>query len=143
METLGKFKTNFFKNKNSFNIGFNNRSPLSKLDGSIPTQSSEAVELSPKFIASMKPIDNSRLLESQEGVGEAIGDAAITIGKAIMDRKKRKKEAENEKVENTNSYKKEFRKGQMVQLTKDQKEVGASMKKHGASGYVSAELRPE
>lgn len=110
METLGKFKTNFFKNKNSFNIGFNNRSPLSKLDGSIPTQSSEAVELSPKFIASMKPIDNSRLLESQEGVGEAIGDAAITIGKAIMDRKKRKKEAENEKVENTNSYKKEFRK---------------------------------
>ena len=58
----------------------------------------------------MKPIDNSRLLESQESVGEAIGDAAITIGKAIMDRKKRKKEAENEKVENTNSYKKEFRK---------------------------------
>ena len=34
-----------------------------------------------------------------------------------------------------------YRKGQMVQLTKDQKEVGASMKKHGASGYVSAAQR--
>ena len=29
----------------------------------------------------------------------------------------------------------------MVQLTKDQKEVGASMKKYGASGYVSAAQR--
>ena len=34
-----------------------------------------------------------------------------------------------------------YRKGQMVQLTKDQKEVGASMKKYGASGYVSAAQR--
>ena len=87
METLGKFKTNFFKNKNSFNIGFNNRSPLSKLDGSIPTQSREAVELSPSVATNMRPLDNSRLLESQEGVSQAIADAGAKIGKAIDERK--------------------------------------------------------
>ena len=87
METLGKFKTNFFKNKNSFNIGFNNRSPLSKLDGSIPTQSREAVELSPSVATNMRPLDNSRLLESQEGVSQAIADVGAKIGKAIDERK--------------------------------------------------------
>ena len=87
MDTLGKFKTNFLKNKSSFNIGFNNRSPLSKLDGSIPAQSREAVQLSPSVAANMKPIDNSRLLESQEGVSQAIADAGAKIGKAIDDRK--------------------------------------------------------
>ena len=43
MDTLGKFKTNFLKDRSSFKIGFNNRSPLSnlqgKLDGSLPTVS--------------------------------------------------------------------------------------------------------
>jgi len=94
METLGKFKTNFFKNKNSFNIGFNNRSPLSKLDGSIPTQSREAVQLSPSVATNMRPIDNSRLLESQEGVSQAIADAGAKIGKAIDDRKFAKRVAD-------------------------------------------------
>ena len=90
MKTLGKFKTNFFKNKNSFNIGFNNRSPLSnlqgKLDGRIPAQSAEAVQLSPSVATNMKPIDNSRLLKSQEGVSQAIADVGTKIGKAIDDR---------------------------------------------------------
>ena len=87
MDTLGKFKTNFLKNKSSFNIGFNNRSPLSKLDGSIPAQSREAVQLSPSVASNMKPIDNSKLLKSQEGVSQAIADAGAKIGKAIDDRK--------------------------------------------------------
>ena len=87
MDTLGKFKTNFLKNKSSFNIGFNNRSPLSKLDGSMPAQSREAVQLSPSVAANMKPIDNSQLLESQANVGQAIAKAGAKIGKAIDDRK--------------------------------------------------------
>ena len=36
METIGKFRTNFLGNKNSFNIGFNNRSPFS-YKSSMPT----------------------------------------------------------------------------------------------------------
>ena len=36
MDTLGKYKTNFLGNKNSFNIGFNNRSPFS-YKSSMPT----------------------------------------------------------------------------------------------------------
>ena len=83
MESLGKFKTNFFKNKNSFNIGFNNRSPLSnlqgKLDGRIPAQSAEAVQLSPSVATNMKPIDNSRLLKSQEGISQAIADVGTNL----------------------------------------------------------------
>ena len=37
MDTLGKFKTNFLKDRSSFKIGFNNRSPLSQYKSTMPT----------------------------------------------------------------------------------------------------------
>ena len=37
METLGKFKTNLLKDKNSFKIGFNNRSPLNQYKSTMAT----------------------------------------------------------------------------------------------------------
>ena len=37
MDTLGKFKTNFLKDRSSFKIGFNNRSPLSQYKSTMQT----------------------------------------------------------------------------------------------------------
>ena len=126
MDTLGKFKTNFLKNKSSFNIGFNNRSPLSKLDGSIPAQSREAVQLSPSVAANMKPIDNSRLLESQEGVSQAIADAGAKIGKAIDDRKFAKRVADLPQLySNWTKSKEEFNKKYAKEIEVFKKSVKA------------------
>ena len=96
MDTLGKFKTNFLKDKSSFKIGFNNRSPLSKLDGSIKSASSINIpKLSPTIGKDGQSIlvpDNSYELAAQEAIGDAIGKAGVEIGKAIEKRKKRKED---------------------------------------------------
>ncbi len=96
MDTLGKFKTNFLKDKSSFKIGFNNRSPVHKLDGNIRSASSITIpKLSPTIGKDGKSIlvpDNSYELAAQEEIGDAIGKAGIEIGKAIEKRKKRKED---------------------------------------------------
>ena len=101
MDTLGKFKTNFLKDKSSFKIGFNNRSPVNKLDGNIRSASSITIpKLSPTIGKDGKSIlvpDNSYELAAQEEIGDAIGKAGVEIGEAIGERKKRNKEKEEKK----------------------------------------------
>ena len=89
MDTLGKFKTNFLKDRSSFKIGFNNRSPLSnlqgKLDGSLPTVSRTPPKLKStigKDGGSILAQDDGRL-EAAEMVGEAISEAGANIQKSI------------------------------------------------------------
>lgn len=85
MDTLGKFKTNFLKDRSSFKIGFNNRSPLSKYKSTMPT-SFEIPKLSPTITkdgGSILVPDNSGQLEAAFDIGAAIGEAGKTIGKAI------------------------------------------------------------
>ena len=99
METLGKFKTNLLKDKNSFKIGFNNRSPLNQYKSTMATSFS-IPKLNPtigKDGSSILVPDNSNELRAQQMIGKAIGDAGEKIGKAIEDNKKRKKPSKDQK----------------------------------------------
>ncbi len=99
MDTLGKFKTNFLKDRSSFKIGFNNRSPLSNLkgglDGGIKSASSITI---PKLKSTITKDGGSILvpddgrLEASEAIGEAIGEAGQKIGQAIQKKVKSKRE---------------------------------------------------
>jgi hypothetical protein len=116
METLGKFKTNLLKDKNSFKIGFNNRSPLNQYKSTMATSFS-IPKLNPtigKDGSSILVPDNSNELRAQQMIGKAIGDAGEKIGKAIEDNKKRKKEPEQEPEQ-----KQELKKGSFAQKTLD------------------------
>lgn len=100
MDTLGKFKTNFLKDRSSFNVGFNNRSPLSNLkgglDGGIKSASSITIpKLNPtigKDGSSILVPDNSGQIDAAFEIGSAIGQAGEKIGKAIEEKQGRKKE---------------------------------------------------
>lgn len=84
MDTLGKFKTNFLKDRSSFKIGFNNRSPLSQYKSTMPTEFAVS-KLSPTITkdgGSILVPDDGRL-EAGKMIGEAISEAGQTIGKAI------------------------------------------------------------
>jgi|MDSV01.2.fsa_nt_gb hypothetical protein len=120
MDTLGKFKTNFLKDKSSFKIGFNNRSPLSKLDGSIKSASSISIpKLNPtigKDGSSILVPDNSGQIEAAFEIGSAIGQAGRKIGKAIADSQGRKKEEKEEKEEDP---KDKLKDGSFAQKTLD------------------------
>ncbi len=101
MDTLGKFKTNFLKDRSSFKIGFNNRSPVNNLDGNIRSASSINIpKLSPTIGKDGQSIlvpDNSYELAAQQAIGDAIGKAGAKIGKAIEERKKRKEDEDLQK----------------------------------------------
>ena len=100
MDTLDKFKTNFLKDRSSFKIGFNNRSPLSNLQGKLgggikPASSINIPKLKStigKDGGSILVPDNSGQLESAKMVGDAIGKAGANIQKAIEEKQGRKKE---------------------------------------------------
>jgi hypothetical protein len=116
METLGKFKTNLLKDKNSFKIGFNNRSPLNQYKSTMATNFN-IPKLNPTIGRDGSSIlvpDNSNELRAQQMIGKAIGDAGEKIGKAIEDNKKRKKEPEQEPEQ-----KQELKKGSFAQKTLD------------------------
>lgn len=115
METLGKFKTNLLKDKNSFKIGFNNRSPLNQYKSTMDT-SFTIPKLNPtigKDGSSILVPDNSNELRAQQMIGKAIGDAGEKIGKAIEDNKKRKKPSTDQDKEQ------ELKKGSFAQKTLD------------------------
>jgi|2_EtaG_2_1085320.scaffolds.fasta_scaffold00809_2 hypothetical protein len=116
METLGKFKTNLLKDKNSFKIGFNNRSPLNQYKSTMST-SFNIPKLNPTIGRDGSSIlvpDNSNELRAQQMIGEAIGDAGKKIGKAIEDNKKRKKPSKDQK-----EPEQELKKGSFAQKTLD------------------------
>tara|TARA_R100000734_G_C3307880_1_gene98483 strand:+ start:253 stop:717 length:465 start_codon:yes stop_codon:yes gene_type:complete len=104
MDTLGKFKTNFLKDRSSFKIGFNNRSPLSQVQYSKPGSSMQHNYNIPKLSSTIGKDGTSILtpdtgeLEAGFAIGEAIGKAgkniAESMGKSI-ERKKFNKIVDN------------------------------------------------
>ena len=87
MDTLGKYKTNFLGNKNSFNIGFNNRSPFS-YKSSMPTNFISVPTIS------ASPGDYSLSTESNyasiNSGGKQLTQGLINIGKTLAKDKKDK-----------------------------------------------------
>ena len=100
MDTLGKYKTNFLGNKNSFNIGFNNRSPFSYKSSmptnfmSVPTVSANPGDYSLSTKSNYASINSG---------GRQFTQGLINIGRALAGNKKNKKEKKKleEKVKNT------------------------------------------
>jgi hypothetical protein len=118
MDTLGKFKTNFLKDRNSFKIGFNNRSPLSQYKSTMPT-SFDIPKLKStigKDGGSILVPDNSGQIEAAFDIGSAIGEAGRKIGKAIEENQGRKKEEKEKKEEDP---KDKLKKGSFAQKTLD------------------------
>jgi|OM-RGC.v1.021130433 hypothetical protein len=90
MDTLGKFKTNFLKDRSSFKIGFNNRSPLSNLKGSLDGGIKSASSINIPKLKSTIGKDGGSILVQDDGrmeaageIGAAIGEAGKKIGEAI------------------------------------------------------------
>ena len=99
MDTLGKFKTNFLKDRSSFKIGFNNRSPLSNLKGGLDGGIKSASSINIPKLKSTIGKDGGSILVQDDGrmeaageIGAAIGEAGKKIGKAIEEKQGRKKE---------------------------------------------------
>jgi hypothetical protein len=118
MDTLGKFKTNFLKDRSSFKIGFNNRSPLSQYKSTMPT-SFDIPKLKStigKDGGSILVPDNSGQIEAAFDIGSAIGEAGRKIGKAIEENQGRKKEEKEKKEEDP---KDKLKKGSFAQKTLD------------------------
>ena len=85
MDTLGKYKTNFLGNKNSFNIGFNNRSPFSYKSSmptnfiSVPTVSANPGDYSLSTKSNYASINSG---------GRQFTQGLINIGRALAGNKK-------------------------------------------------------
>jgi len=99
MDTLGKFKTNFLKDRSSFKIGFNNRSPLSNLKGGLDGGIKSASSINIPKLKSTIGKDGGSILVQDDGrleagveIGAAIAKAGENIQKAIEEKQGRKKE---------------------------------------------------
>lgn len=108
MDTLGKFKTNFLKDRSSFKIGFNNRSPLSQVKYSKPGSSMQHSYSIPKLSPTIGK-DGKSILVPDDGrieagmmIGKAISEAGQKVGKAIEEKvqAKKNKEEHQKNVEN-------------------------------------------
>ena len=100
MDTLGKFKTNFLKDRSSFKIGFNNRSPLSQYKSTMQTNFT-IPKLNNKVTkdgGSILVPDIQPQLDAQAQVADAIGFAGKKIGQAI-EKKQKLKEIEKKEAE--------------------------------------------
>ena len=85
MDTLGKYKTNFLGNKNSFNIGFNNRSPFS-YKSSMPTNFISVPTISAS-LGDYSLSGKSNYASINSG-GKQLTQGLINIGRALAGNKK-------------------------------------------------------
>jgi hypothetical protein len=117
MDTLGKFKTNFLNSTSSFNVGFNNRSPLSQYKSTMATsfQTPKLGSTLAKDGTSILVPDNSNALKGGEMIGEAVAGAVLDVGKAIIEKKEGKKKKDKEQKE----PEQELKKGSFAQKTLD------------------------
>ena len=100
MDTLGKFKTNFLKDRSSFKIGFNNRSPLSQYKSTMQT-SFNIPKLGSMIGKDGRWIlvpDIQPTLDAQAKVADAIGKAGKKVGQAI-EKKQKLKEIEKKEAD--------------------------------------------
>lgn len=117
MDTLGKFKTNFLNSTSSFNVGFNNRSPLSQYKSTMATsfQTPKLGSTLAKDGTSILVPDNSNALKGGEMIGEAVAGAVVDVGKAIIEKKEGKKKKDKEQKE----PEQELKDGSFAQKTLD------------------------
>ena len=121
MDTLGKYKTNFLGNKNSFNIGFNNRSPFSYKSSmptnfiSVPTVSANPSDYSLSGKSNYASINSG---------GRQFTQGLINIGRALAGNKK-----DNEDDNKTKVKSKKLKPGSQAQKLIDPK---------GYQSYITA-----
>ena len=103
MDTLGKLKSNFI-NRNSFNVGFNNRSPLNQYKSAMPTSFDlpklDGAKVGKHIADGAQAISNAKL-KSGEAINQSIMGAAKEIGTAIGKKQAAKKQ---QKIDEVNSY---------------------------------------
>ncbi len=114
MGTINKLKSNFI-NRNSFNVGFNNRSPLNQYKSAMPTSFDlpklDGAKVGKHIADGAQAISNAKL-KSGEAINQSIMGAAKEIGTAIgkkqaakkanEEKEKQEKEKEKEKQEKAN-----------------------------------------
>ena len=100
MDTLGKFKTNFLKDRSSFKIGFNNRSPLSQYKSTMLTSFNLTYlgSMVGKHCRAILVPDIQPTLDAQAKVADAIGKAGKKVGQAI-EKKQKLKEIEKKEAD--------------------------------------------
>jgi len=128
METIGKFRTNFLGNKNSFNVGFNNRSPFS-YKSSMPTNfiSVPTVSANPGDYSLSGKINYASVSSGKKLTGNL-----INIGKALGKKLKNKKD--NEDDNKTKVKSKKLKPGSQAQKLIDPK---------GYQSYITARDKAE
>ena len=121
MDTISKFRTNFLGKSKSFNIGFNNRSPFD-YQSSMPTNfiSIPTISASPGDYA----LSGESNYSSYNSGGAEFTQGLINIGKAIVEKKKDKKDDNKTKVKS-----KKLKPGSKVQKYIDPK---------GYQSYITA-----
>ena len=105
MDTMGKLKSNFI-NRNSFNVGFNNRSPLNQYKSTMPTSFEKTIPTLDgakvgKHISDGAQAMSNAKIKGSEVINQSIMGAAKEIGTAIGKKQAAKKQ---QKIDEVNSY---------------------------------------
>jgi hypothetical protein len=102
MDTMGKLKSNFI-NRNSFNVGFNNRSPLNQYKSTMATSFNlpklDGAKVGKHIADGAQAISNAKIKGSQV-INQSIMGATEEIAKSITKNKEAEKDLKNnEKLE--------------------------------------------
>ena len=102
MDTMGKLKSNFI-NRNSFNVGFNNRSPLNQYKSTMPTSFDlpklDGAKVGKHIADGAQAISNAKI-KGAEDINQSIMGATEEIAKSITENKEAEKNLKNnEKLE--------------------------------------------
>ena len=103
MGTINKLKSNFI-NRNSFNVGFNNRSPLNQYKSTMPTSFEKTIptldgaKVGEHISDGAQAMSNAKI-KGSEVINQSIMGAAKEIGTAIG-KKQAAKKAQKEKSNN-------------------------------------------
>lgn len=105
---MGKLKSNFI-NRNSFNVGFNNRSPLNQYKSTMPTSFDlpklDGAKVGKHISDGAQAISNAKI-KGAEDINQSIMGAADEISQAIDKKQKDKKdfEAKETRIENMPAF---------------------------------------
>ena len=105
---MGKLKSNFI-NRNSFNVGFNNRSPLNQYKSTMPTSFDlpklDGAKVGKHMSDGAQAISNAKI-KGAEDINQSIMGAVDEISHAIDKKQKDKKdfEAKETRIENMPAF---------------------------------------
>ena len=105
---MGKLKSNFI-NRNSFNVGFNNRSPLNQYKSTMPTSFDlpklDGTKVGKHMSDGAQAISNAKI-KGAEDINQSIMGAVDEISQAIDKKQKDKKdfEAKETRIENMPAF---------------------------------------